>query len=219
MQWRFKRSVFIVLGPIVYLGITIAAYGAPLAFFADPARLAATVVFVALMLAATFTEGNLSTGRREDRGNRWVIPALGVIGLLGCILPAWSDRADVWTFGGEGVRWLGVVLFALGGALRLWPVFVLGRRFSGLVAIQEGHELVTTGIFAVIRNPSYLGLVVNMLGWGLVFRSILGVILTLAALIPLVGRIRAEERLLASEFGAAYEAYRARTWRLVPWLY
>jgi len=36
---------------------------------------------------------------------------------------------------GDAVRWLGVALFALGGAIRLWPVFVLGDRFSGLVAI------------------------------------------------------------------------------------
>ena len=50
-----------------------------------------------------------------------------------------------------------------GGALRLWPVFVLGHRFSGLVAIQRGHTLVTTGVYSVIRHPSYLGLLVSSL--------------------------------------------------------
>jgi protein-S-isoprenylcysteine O-methyltransferase Ste14 len=45
------------------------------------------------------------------------------------------------------MRWLGVVLFATGGALRIWPVFVLGSRFSGLVAIQPGHTLVTSGVY------------------------------------------------------------------------
>ena len=40
----------------------------------------------------------------------------------------------------EGMSW------QVGGALRLWPVFILGRRFSGLVAIQPEHALVTTGI-------------------------------------------------------------------------
>ena len=54
------------------------------------------------------------------------------------------------------------MLFAVGGALRIWPVFVLGRRFSGLVAIQPGHTLVTTGIYSVIRNPSYLGLLIML---------------------------------------------------------
>ena len=111
------------------------------------------------------------------------------------------------------------MLFALGGALRLWPVYVLGDRFSGLVAIQPGHTLVTTGIYSRIRNPSYLGLLVSSLGWSLAFRSGIGVLMTAALLPPLIARMHAEERLLASEFGAEYDAYRARTWRLLPWIY
>ena len=59
----------------------------------------------------------------------------------------------------DAVRWAGFFLFAAGGALRLWPVFVLGDRLSGLVAIQPGHTLVTGGIYDVIRHPSYLGLI------------------------------------------------------------
>lgn len=42
---------------------------------------------------------------------------------------------------------------------------VLGKRFSGLVAIQPGHMLVTGGIYRHIRNPSYLGLLVNSIAW------------------------------------------------------
>src|SRR4030095_869757 len=114
----------------------------------------------------------------EDRGNRWVIAALGVIGLLDGYLPAYTDRMDFWTIDGDAVRGLGGAFFAVGGALRLWPVFVLGDRFSGLVAIQPGHSLVTTGIYGVIRHPSYLGLLVNSLGWGLAFCSGVGVLLT-----------------------------------------
>ncbi|HEX7742703.1 MAG TPA: methyltransferase, partial [Sphingobium sp.] len=71
----------------------------------------------------------------------------------------------------------------------------------------------------VIRHPSYLGLLVNALGWALVFRSGVGVLLAALMLIPVVARIRAEEALLLSEFGAPYEAFRRRTWRMVPGLY
>jgi len=110
-------------------------------------------------------------------------------------------------------------LFAVGGALRLWPVFILGNRFSGLVAIQPGHALVTTGVYAVIRHPSYLGLLTSSLGWGLAFRSGVGVLIAALLLVPLLARIRAEEALLSSEFGAEYEAYRARTSRLIPCVY
>ena len=114
---------------------------------------------------------------REDRGNRWVLAVFGVIGLLDAFLPAWTDRKEFRTFDGDTIRWLGVALFAAGGALRLWPVFVLGRRFSGLVAIQPGHTLVTSGVYGVIRHPSYLGFLVNALGWGLAFRSGVDVLL------------------------------------------
>ena len=110
-------------------------------------------------------------------------------------------------------------LFAVGGALRLWPVFVLGRRFSGLVAIQPGHTLVTSGVYGVIRHPSYLGLLVNALGWALAFRSGVGVLLTALLVPPLLVRIHAEERLLRDQFGSEYEAYCRRTWRLIPGLY
>jgi protein-S-isoprenylcysteine O-methyltransferase Ste14 len=142
-----------------------------------------------------------------------------VIGLLDAYLPAYTDRTGFWTIEGDTVRWLGVALVVVGGALRLWPVFVLGRRFSGLVAIQPGHTLVTSGMYGVIRHPSYLGLLINSLGWGLAFRSAIGALLAALFVLPLLARIQAEERLLRSQFGAEYEAYRARTWRLIPGLY
>ena len=161
-----------------------------------------------------------SGGRqRQDRGNRWVIVAFGLIGLLDAYLPAYTDRKEFWTIEGDTMRWLGVVLFAAGGALRLWPVFVLGRRFSGLVAIQPGHTLVTDGVYGVIRHPSYLGLLVNALRWGLVFRSGVGVLLTALIVPPLLARIRAEEGLLRTQFGGEYGAYCARTSRQIPGLY
>jgi protein-S-isoprenylcysteine O-methyltransferase Ste14 len=84
--------------------------------------------------------------------------------------------------------------------------------------LEPGHELVTVGVYRVIRHPSYLGLLVSSLGWALAFRSAVGV---LAALLvpPLVARIRAEEALLRAQFGGKYEAYCSRTSRLIPGLY
>jgi protein-S-isoprenylcysteine O-methyltransferase Ste14 len=77
----------------------------------------------------------------------------------------------------------------------------LAARFSGLVAIQPGHTLVTTGIYRAIRNPSYLGLLVNSLGWAFAFRSGVGVLLTVLMIPPLIARMDAEERLLSAHFG------------------
>jgi protein-S-isoprenylcysteine O-methyltransferase Ste14 len=206
-------------GVVVFLGLAILGWGGFDAFFANPARIALVVATAAMVVAGLLSSANLSTGEREDRSNRWIIGALGLIGLLSAWLPAYSDRKEFWVIDGDAIRWFGVALYAGGGALRLWPVFVLGRRFSGLVAIQPGHTLVTDGIYRVIRNPSYLGLLILSLGWALAFRSGAGVLLAALNIPPLIARMNAEERLLHAQFGKEYEAYRARTWRLLPGLY
>jgi protein-S-isoprenylcysteine O-methyltransferase Ste14 len=210
------RLTMVVAATAVFLGLAVLGWGGFSAFFSHPALTALVFATFVISGAAFFAGGNLSTGVREDRANRWVIAAFAVIGLLFAYLPAWTDRRGLWTIDGDAVRWIGVILFAAGGALRIWPVHVLGNRFSGLVAIQPGHTLLTTGIYAVIRHPSYLGLLVNAFGWGLAFRSWAGVLLA-ALLVPLLlARIRSEEALLRAQFGAEYDAYYARTSRLIP---
>jgi protein-S-isoprenylcysteine O-methyltransferase Ste14 len=208
-----------VAGILVYVGLAIVGWGGFGPFFSNPARIALVVATVAMVVVGLSSSVNLSSGEREDRSNRWVIGALGLIGILSAWLPAFTDRKEFWVLDGDAVRWLGVALYVVGGALRMWPVFVLGRRFSGLVAIQPGHALVTDGIYSVIRNPRYVGLLVLSLGWALAFRSGVGVLLAALNIPPIVARIRSEEKLLRAHFGEEYEAYRARTWRLIPGLY
>jgi protein-S-isoprenylcysteine O-methyltransferase Ste14 len=214
-----RRLALIVVGTAVQLGLAVLGWGGFAAFFSHPALIALAVTLFAVAGVALFAGGNLSPGVREDRGNRWVIAVIALIGLLDLYLPAYTDRQEFWTIDGNAIRWLGVVLFAAGGALRIWPVFVLGRRFSGLVAIQPGHTLVTNGVYSLIRHPSYLGLLVNALGWGLAFRSGVGVLLTALLIPPILARIRAEESLLRTQFGGEYDTYCTRTSRLIPWLY
>ena len=217
------RSIVILLITVaslcVFLGLAVLGWGGFGPFFSHPVFVAMTVITLLMGASAMFTQGNLSSGTREDRSNRWVFWAFAVLTPLGGWAPAYTDRIDFWTLDGEAVRWVGLALYTIGGALRIIPVFVLGRRFSGLVAIQPGHELLTTGLYRVVRNPSYLGMIVTVLGWALIFRSGVGLIFGALLLIPVIGRIRAEERMLRSEFGEAWDAYAARTWRLVPYVY
>lgn len=213
------RLAVILVFTALNFALAIIGWGGIRAFFLHPPLIALTIVTLALAVGAAFVGGNLSPGVREDRSNRWVITAFSVLSILDGFLPAFTDRHDFWTVDGDAVRWLGIVLYGLGGALRLWPVHVLGKRFSGLVAIQPGHTLVTGGIYRYVRHPSYLGLLITVLGWGLAFRSGAGVLIAVLHLIPLVARMNAEERLLRSEFGEEYAAFCKRTSRLVPGVY
>lgn len=216
-----KAKVFAIglITGLVQFALAILAFGGWTAFFGHPSLIALTLVTVAMMAVAPFSSGNISSGQKEDRANRWVFIAFSLIALLSAIVPPYTDRIGLLTIDGEATRWTGVALYTIGSVLRLWPVFILGSRFSGLVAIQPGHKLETRGLYHLIRNPSYLGMIVLMLGWGLAFRGWSGIVIALLLLIPLVLRIHAEERLLRAHFGAEYDAYVKRTWRLLPLIY
>jgi protein-S-isoprenylcysteine O-methyltransferase Ste14 len=208
-----------IISLFVQFGLAILGWGGFAAFYSHPAFVWLTFSTLGLLVCSFFTHASLSAGEQEDRGNRWVLAAFSIVALLLTYLSAFTDRIGFWTLDGNALRWAGLAVYTGGGILRLWPVFVLGRRFSGLVAIQPGHTLQTTGIYGTVRNPSYAGLLVTSIGWAMTFQSGVGVILALLMLIPLMARIHSEERLLQARFGAEYEAYCTRTWRLVPHVY
>jgi hypothetical protein len=89
-----RLALITIVGTLAYLGLAVLGWGGVVAFFSNPAR---TVVAIATMLmsfVALFSRGNLSPGDREDRGNRWVLVAFSVIGLLAAYLPAYTDRQE-----------------------------------------------------------------------------------------------------------------------------
>ena len=154
-----------IVTTLVYLWLAVLGAGGFAAFFSHPVRTILVVASLVMASAAFFSDVNLSPGEREDRSNRWIFLPLLVIGLLSSFLPASIERkAWWWLLDGDTIRWLGVFLYVAGGALRIWPVFVLGRRFSALVAIQPGHEPVTNGSYGFIRHPRHRGMIILMLG-------------------------------------------------------
>jgi protein-S-isoprenylcysteine O-methyltransferase Ste14 len=209
---------------MVFLGLSLVAFsvgrGDWVAFFQSPARVGMLVVTLGLIVAAVFSgSGGMNPGKKEDRGNRWIFVPLTVLSLALAVLPAYLDGRDLLTTDETVTPYVGLALWTVGGVLRIAPVFVLGRRFTGLVAIQEGHRLVTDGLYRYIRHPSYAGLLLGVAGYVLVFRCWLGLLLVAGVLAVLVARMNAEEALLESEFGEEYASYRRRTRRLLPWVY
>jgi protein-S-isoprenylcysteine O-methyltransferase Ste14 len=111
-----------------------------------------------------------------------------------------------------------------GGALLLLAWLLLFRAFtdntflSPLVRIQEErhHQVVSTGVYGVVRHPMYLGAVLMFLGGPLLLGSLGGLAIAVALTLLLVARIRDEERLLARDL-PGYDDYRRRVrFRLIP---
>src|SRR5690242_16265104 len=98
-----RMGLISVVAVALYLGLAAWGEGGLSAFVAHPPLVALALITVALTVAALFSAGNLSSGEREDRGNRWVLLAFGVIGLVSAWLPAYTDRTNFWVIDGEAM--------------------------------------------------------------------------------------------------------------------
>jgi protein-S-isoprenylcysteine O-methyltransferase Ste14 len=202
---------------IVQLGLTILAWGDWASFFSHPARTWMVIGSFLLLIVAWFSgSSGISGGEAHSSASKTILYGFGVALLLLTLLPPYGDRRDIWVIDGDAVRYFGLFLFFAGSILRLAAVFVLGRRFSGLVAIQPGHQLKTDGLYRYIRHPSYAGLIVSMIGY---VRSTIGLGLNVCLFLLLVSRMNDEETFLEKHFGAEYKTYRQKTRRLFPFIY
>jgi protein-S-isoprenylcysteine O-methyltransferase Ste14 len=102
----------------------------------------------------------------------------------------------------------------------VWAIAALGAAFRTTVEVDAGQTVVSSGPYKWIRHPSYTGLLLITAGFGLAVGNWLA--LAAGLLLPLPGivwRIHVEEAELERVLGAAYASYRARTTRLIPWLW
>lgn len=146
--------------------------------------------------------------------------------MLGVVVVAWLDGLFTrWRLldlpgGAELHMWVGLAAIWLGLALRTWAHWIMGDLYTTTVLIQRDHRLVSKGPYALIRHPSYAGLCLVLLG--LAFAGGSGASLLATAIVlgaTFRYRIRVEEEELLGAFGADYEAYKAKTWRILPGVY
>jgi protein-S-isoprenylcysteine O-methyltransferase Ste14 len=121
---------------------------------------------------------------------------------------------------GAVLAWVGVAVGLLGFALRIWAMRVLGEFYTRRLVTTAQQYVVEDGPYRRVRHPGYLG---SLLVWtGAAASSgnllCLGVVVVLLA-VAYSYRIRTEEKMLVVALGAPYEEYRARSWRLVPFVF
>jgi protein-S-isoprenylcysteine O-methyltransferase Ste14 len=208
----------VVLSTGLLFALPVWAWGNLNGFFNHPARAGTYLVTLLACLALLVSGANLGGGARIDGRTAWILLLVTAVSAVMFCLPSYADRREIATFDGDLARYTGLALFVLGCSLRVGPMFALGPRFRPPWTTQQDHRLVTTGFYRYIRNPSYLGAFLGMMGWFLVFRCGLGFLLSLL-LIPLaIPFIRKEEAMLQEEFGDEYTTYKERTWRLIPFI-
>ena len=113
----------------------------------------------------------------------------------------------------------GLAVEAMGLFLAVWARRHLGSNWSGEITIKVGHQLIRSGPYRLLRHPIYTGLLAMYAGTALVTGEWLAIIGLAMAGFAYWRKIRLEEANLNAAFGSDYDAYRQKTWALVPGLF
>jgi protein-S-isoprenylcysteine O-methyltransferase Ste14 len=161
-----------------------------------------------------------STQRLEPAASR----ILRVFIFLIAIVILWTTRiplpvlylkfwpVGLWPF------WLGAAVTIAGILFAVWAREQLGRNWSRSVTIKQGHELITTGPYAVVRHPIYTGILTGFLGMANAISEARGFIAFVLIFLALWIKLRIEEQWMRSQFGETYATYSHQTAALVPYL-
>lgn len=123
----------------------------------------------------------------------------------------------LWPYPPLAMGWAMVVLAAAGIAFAWWARIYLGRLWSGSITRKEGHHVVNTGPYALVRHPIYTGLLAAAIATAVATGEVHSVLGALCLILAYWMKARLEERFLREELGpAAYDSYRARVPMLVP---
>src|SRR5215467_3239300 len=164
--------------------------------------------------------GTKTTQRIEPAGSRIMraLALLIVIVLLSTTripLP-WLYRqlwpSDVWSFS------IGAAVTVVGLLFAVWARKHLASNWSIAVTIKQGHELITTGPYALVRHPIYTGILTGFLGTAIALSQVRGVIGFVLMFFAFWAKLRMEEEWMRSQFGETYATYAHETAALVPYL-
>jgi protein-S-isoprenylcysteine O-methyltransferase len=165
-------------------------------------------------------EAGGTQGENRDRGSRLWVVAWVWIGIYAAFTLMWSAPSGAWRRGAVEIFFAGIALMWLGVFLRGWAIVTLGRFFRTSVIIQGGHHIVMHGPYRYVRNPSYSGAVLTILGMGLAMGNAFSAAAAVAGiLIAYARRITVEQRALVEHFGQPYRDYIQRTWALIPFVW
>lgn len=171
------------------------------------------------VLVALITRTRRGAGKVQDRGSMLLIWIAIFASITACewiraIFPAFTLHNADW------LKTLSLAVFLAGLAIRLTAIFTLGKSFSVNVAIRAEQTVQRTGLYRIVRHPSYLGLLIILLGIGLATRNLASLIAVLVpTTVALLYRIHVEESVLLAHFGEDYAAYSRETKRLIPGVY
>jgi protein-S-isoprenylcysteine O-methyltransferase Ste14 len=180
------------------------------------------VVWIAFLLYWWIKAFNTKTTQRIEPAASRILRALAlliVIVLLSTTripLP-WLYRqlwpSGLWSF------CVGAAVTVAGLLFAVWARQHLAGNWSNSVTIKQGHELITTGPYALVRHPIYTGILAGFLGTAIALSQVRGAIGFVLMFVAFWAKLRMEEKWMRSQFGETYAIYAHQTAALVPYLF
>jgi protein-S-isoprenylcysteine O-methyltransferase Ste14 len=104
--------------------------------------------------------------------------------------------------------WIGAVVATGGLGFSVWARVHLGEYWSGNVTLKEGHRLIRSGPYALVRHPIYTGILFGMLGSAIAIDQVRGIVAVAIVFVSFLRKMRKEEEWLTEEFGEEYLKYK-----------
>lgn len=114
---------------------------------------------------------------------------------------------------------VGAIVQAVFFLLAVWARRHLGRNWSTEVRIGEGHELVRTGPYRMMRHPIYTAMLGMFVGTAIASSQYHALLAIAVLVIAYLRKTRLEENIMRETFGREWDSYQQNTWRLVPLLF
>jgi protein-S-isoprenylcysteine O-methyltransferase Ste14 len=150
------------------------------------------------------------------RGEGWVlIQGVLLVAVFFLGLTETPFSGDAWTL----VSVVGVALMVCGGIVAVLGVRSLGRGLTALPHPNEQSQLISSGVYGFVRHPIYTGIVLAALGYGLAMHALVTAVVGTAVLLGFFTLKSMREEVWLERRYPDYPAYRARTKRIIPFVF
>ncbi|QWD83131.1 isoprenylcysteine carboxylmethyltransferase family protein [Polynucleobacter sp. MWH-P3-07-1] len=160
----------------------------------------------------------MSIKKLFQNGVTYVLIQAGLLGILFLGPTDWWGILSLSQIVSEILKMIALILFPLGVLIAIVAAIQLKRNLTPLPMPVEHGELIQTGLYAYVRHPIYLGVILMALAWFLHTQAVLTLVEFIAVMIFFEVKSRQEEYWMGQVY-PEYAEYQRRTAKLVPRVY
>ena len=176
------------------------------------------IIFIVVwLLGAVSTKRTIYRESSAERARYWLVLVIGYFLVIeSSVLPSPFDWLVIPHT--TSSAWVGASLCVSGLMFAIWARVILGRNWSGVITLKEGHELIERGPYRVVRHPIYTGILAMFAGTAIAMGSFGGFLGLLLVFVSFWLKLKREEDLMLKHFPDEYAVYQRRVKRIIPFL-